>query len=203
MKKLYKILSLSLCLLAGMPNVKAETHLITVQDFMFIPSNLSVVVGDTVVWAWLSGSHTTTSTTVPSGAATWNATLNSGNPGFMYEVTEPGTYTYRCVPHAGMGMTGTFNATPTGIEQISAPVLNLNSNFVNSELEFNYSLMSSSHVKITLYDLTGKDVRTLVNENLQAGLHSRNEYVGDLPKGIYILNLVASGNAASRKITIH
>jgi plastocyanin len=89
----------------------AVTHTILVGNYYFNPSSLSVEVGDIVKWEWVEGSHTTTSTTVPAGAASWDNPLNSGNMTYSYTVTTAGTYNYVCTPHAGMGMDGSFVAT--------------------------------------------------------------------------------------------
>lgn len=91
-------------------SVIANTTVITVSSFQFTPSNVSVSVGDTVKWQWIDGSHTTTSLTIPSGAASWDSPMTSGNPTFLYPVTVAGTYNYQCTPHSGV-MTGTFTAT--------------------------------------------------------------------------------------------
>jgi plastocyanin len=51
---------------------------VTVQNFSFNPSSLpNVAVGDTIKWVWVSGSHTTTSSTIPGGAVSWDQPINS------------------------------------------------------------------------------------------------------------------------------
>ena len=66
MKKIYKTLLLSFALLVA-GNLFAVKHNITVANFAFSPNTLTVTVGDTIVWTWISGNHTATSTSVPSG----------------------------------------------------------------------------------------------------------------------------------------
>ena len=76
------------------------------------PQTISnVVVGDIIEWVWGSGFHTTTSVTIPSGAATWDASINSSATSFQYTVTVAGSYNYFCSIHAGM--TASFIATST------------------------------------------------------------------------------------------
>jgi hypothetical protein len=70
-----------------------------------------VVVGDIIKWVWVNGSHTTTSTDIPAGAATWDSPMNSASTTFQYEVTAPGVYNYQCTPHAAFGMTAQFTAS--------------------------------------------------------------------------------------------
>lgn len=99
---------------------KATTHIVEVSNFQFSPANISnVLVGDKIRWVWVSGFHTTTAdntihngatTSVPSGADTWNANISANSPSFEYGVTVAGVYDYVCVPHAP-GMKGTFTAS--------------------------------------------------------------------------------------------
>ncbi|KAF0198950.1 MAG: BNR/Asp-box repeat-containing protein [Bacteroidetes bacterium] len=89
----------------------ATKHIVNTQNFIFNPANLTgVFVGDTIRWVWINGIHTTTSTTIPLGAATWNSPISSSVTFFEYRVTVSGTYNYRCTPHVGIGMIGSFTA---------------------------------------------------------------------------------------------
>jgi plastocyanin len=112
MKKLTIIVSGLVAVMLLSTSASATKWIITVQNFSFSPSNLpGVIVGDTVRWNWINGSHTTTSTTIPAGAASWDHPLNSSNTFFEYKVTVAGSYNYKCTPHEGMGMVGSFTAT--------------------------------------------------------------------------------------------
>lgn len=92
-------------------HAQAAKHIITASGTSFSPNNIpNVIVGDTIRWEWVNNSHTTTSVSVPPGAATWDNPLNSGSPSFEYPVTVAGTYNYKCIPHESFGMTGTFTA---------------------------------------------------------------------------------------------
>ncbi len=94
----------------------ATVHVVTVSNFQFSPSSMTVFVGDIVRFTWSSGNHTTTcdpsansGTSLPGGAATWNSPMNSGSTTFDYTVTVAGTYNYVCIPHAP-NMAGSFVA---------------------------------------------------------------------------------------------
>lgn len=89
----------------------AVVHMIQVGNFFFNPSSLNVNVGDIIEWDWSAGSHTTTSATIPGGAASWDQPISSSNPTFQYTVTVAGTYDYVCTPHVAMGMVASFTAT--------------------------------------------------------------------------------------------
>lgn len=114
MKRISTIISAIILLIALMPAGKAlaTKHVINVQNYSFSPASINnVVVGDTMRWVWVSGTHTTTSTTIPAGAAPWNSQIKSTLTSFEYKVTLAGTYNYECTPHAAMGMVGSFVAT--------------------------------------------------------------------------------------------
>ncbi|MCB0727696.1 MAG: hypothetical protein KDD00_09545 [Ignavibacteriae bacterium] len=101
--------------------VYSTTHTVSVMNFAFTPSNLSVTVGDTIKWQYVSGFHTTTNdgsagTSRPSGAPSWNNQINSSNTQYRYVITVPGSYTYICLFHPSM--VGNFTAV--------SPPFNLN-----------------------------------------------------------------------------
>lgn len=85
---------------------------ISVAEFQFTPSTLNCVVGDTIVWQWVSGFHPVVSTSVPSGAAAVNSgEMNSGNTSYQYIIQIPGTYNISCTYHESSdGMVGTLFA---------------------------------------------------------------------------------------------
>lgn len=95
---------------------QGTTIVVTVQSFNFAPANISVNVGDTVKWQWVNGSHTTScdgtipGTSLPPGAASWNANMTSGSPTYTYVVRFAGTYHYVCIPHSP-DMAGVINAS--------------------------------------------------------------------------------------------
>ncbi len=94
-------------------NSIATKWIVNVQNFSFSPSSLpSVYLGDTVRWVWISGSHTTTNTVIPASAPTWDNPINVSNQFFEYIPTLSGTYNYKCTPHEGMGMIGSFIVSP-------------------------------------------------------------------------------------------
>ncbi len=89
-------------------NTNATTHTITAADFTFSPATITINLGDTIKWVLSAGTHTTTSETIPAGAATWNANLKTGSTTFVYVPKVAGVYNYQCNFHVSMGMTGIF-----------------------------------------------------------------------------------------------
>ncbi len=117
------IAAFSCFLFAG--SLHATTYTITAQGMTFTPNSQNCHVGDTIKFQWVNGTHTTTSTSVPAGAATWSQNLNSGSQTYKYVITKVGTYNYRCNFHYTMGMTGVLNATAAPLSATIAPFANI------------------------------------------------------------------------------
>ena len=80
------------------------TQVVTVKNHVFTPASFTINLGDTIRWTWVDGSHTTTSTTIPVNAISWSKSINSSSTTFTYVPAVSGTYNYKCIPHASMGM---------------------------------------------------------------------------------------------------
>src|SRR6186713_2591163 len=84
---------------AGILSTNAAIFTVNVGHLMFTPSDLTINTGDTIIWTWVEGSHTTTSTQIPVGAAAWDEDINNNSPVFVYSPTIAGSYNYICSPH--------------------------------------------------------------------------------------------------------
>jgi plastocyanin len=102
---------------------KATTWDVNVSNFQFTPSTLNVVVGDSIHWVWVGGGHTTTSSSVPPGAAIWDTAMNVLHTSFTYVVTTAGTYDYFCKIHGAAIMSGSFVAT--GVAPVTLSAFNI------------------------------------------------------------------------------
>jgi len=107
MKKYLVLLTMSMLL---MTFAQATIWVVQVANFQFTPSTITANVGDIVRFQWVSGFHTTTSTTVPGGANTWDNPITSGNLTFDYTLQVQGTYNYVCTIHESMTGTITVGA---------------------------------------------------------------------------------------------
>ena len=83
----------------------ATKRKIKVSNNQFTPQTLNAVVGDTILWVWQEGGHTTTSQTIPMNAKPWDHPMNSTNKKFKYILKIAGTYNYHCKIHS-LSMTG-------------------------------------------------------------------------------------------------
>ncbi len=61
----------------------------------------------------------------------------------------------------------------------------------NPVTKIEYIIPEQSFVTIKVYDILGKELKTLVNKNLGAGSHSVNFEPGNLPSGFYIYSITA------------
>jgi plastocyanin len=169
----------------------------------FVPaSGVTISLGDTIKWVWEIGDHTTTSTTIPGGAAAWDHDITSVDSVFIYVPTVAGIYSYKCVPHESMGMLGSFTVmdTTTGITEIPGDFQDyvLSPNPASSSIQVTYREAEPS---FQIYDISGRlvGVPDLTNKtNSKAVLD-----VSMLAEGNYFLRIQTKEGAQTRKFTIN
>jgi serine protease AprX len=105
-----------------------------------------------------------------------------------------------------------FCATGVGVEEddpnYQLPVINhqfqLFQNLPNPfhrGTNIRFSLPEKSHVSLTIHDVAGRTVETLVNGELSSGIHEV-DWNTDVPSGIYFYRLNTPNSSASRKLVI-
>ena len=72
----------------------------------------------------------------------------------------------------------------------------------NNSTIINYQVNKGGFVSLKIYDLLGKEIKTLVNENLNAGNYSVNFSTENLSSGIYIYKLTLNGNSLFKKMNL-
>jgi hypothetical protein len=65
-----------------------------------------------------------------------------------------------------------------------------------------YELPEASHVSLVVYDVLGRRVEMVVDEQRAAGLHRVRFEASDLPSGIYVAHVRAGPHSATRKLTV-
>lgn len=165
---------------------KGQTkHTIQVADNSFNPSSFVANVGDTVQWVFIPGSmeiHTTTSTSIPSGAASWDQPVNTANPTFDYIITEAGSYDYVCTPHASMGMTGSFTATsPTSVPKVHTAMASIVPNPAKNAITIS-AIVNDLNIYIT--DMQGRIVKSWAKQEGNTTVD-----ISSIPPGIYTITL--------------
>jgi hypothetical protein len=82
---------------------------------------------------------------------------------------------------------------------------NLNQNFpnpLNPTTTIGYQLPRDSEVELTIYDITGRKIETLVSENKYAGYHTVNWNASPYPSGIYLYRLKAGNFVETKKMVL-
>src|SRR5262249_55606517 len=95
---------------------------VTLVNFSFNPSAVTIHVGDTVHWVWNSNFHSTTS--VVGSAEQWDSGVHNSGFTFDHTFTQTGTFSYYCVIHGddngdgtASGMSGTVTVQSAGTLQ--------------------------------------------------------------------------------------
>ena len=105
-----KTLFLTAFLLCSVTATFATIITVRVSNYKFSPSTVNAKLGDSILFKWQNGIHTTTSLSVPTGAASWNKPMDSAHKKFGYILKKTGTYSYDCTIHSAV-MKGTINVT--------------------------------------------------------------------------------------------
>ncbi len=203
MKRLYFFLTLSAFVFTTTCSAVVVT--INQTNNAFSPLVANVNVGDVIHFVWSSGDHNTTSVSVPTGAATWNAPLDASNTTFDYTVTVPGNYGYVCTFHSP-SMSGGFQAaTPTQIESIANLVSDFTAgvDFNNHTVHVNIDNATPSNSILRLIDITGKEVAVLLNTQLGIGKQMYHFDMSGRNAGVYFLRLEQNGKAVTRRVMMN
>ena len=158
--------------------VHATTHTVQVANFSFSPNSVNATVGDTMIWQWVSGSHTTTSTAVPGGASSWDSPITSSSQTFKYVLTVAGTYNYDCTIHSA-----TMTATITVAAAHTTPPT------------------TKFHMGYGLADTTSDAAGTCIQQTLDGGFISTG-YISNFGGGqddFYLVKTDANGVVAWTK----
>lgn len=160
----------------------ATIHMVTVQDFQFSPSSMNVKLGDTVMWMWVNGTHTTSSTQVPAGAAAWDNNITSASVSFMYVPTVAGAYNYRCNVHPTL-MSGSFTVVSnTAVASVANTGVTVYPNPASADVHLQFA--DPAPTSISVINVLGSKVSGVDMYTKDAALN-----VKDLPNGTYIVNI--------------
>jgi ELWxxDGT repeat protein len=99
---------------------------------------------------------------------------------------------------AGILPVGAVPVKPSGSITLSQSLPNP----MRSVSEITYSLPAGQHVRLGLYDTQGREVRTLVDQVQEAGLHRADVNARGLTSGVYYYRLSTGGEVRERKLVI-
>jgi plastocyanin len=183
------------------------THIVEASGFVFNPSDLTIINGDTVKWVWISETHTTTSDN-PGGFEHWDAPLDQNHLNFSIVFTHDGTFTYHCTFHVSLGMIGKITVQePTSILFNNSVPNNfdLEQNYpnpFNPSTTINYAVPTAGLVTIKVFDILGKEIAALVNERKTAGNYAVDFNAINLPSGVYFYRMQAGSFASTKKFVL-
>ncbi len=139
--------------------------------------------------------HLSTIDELPIGSLIWNdaenAAYNSAKD--WQRVVE--AYNYLTPPQPGIVKNQTTQTQTFALYQ-DYP------NPFNPTTVISYQLPVSSVVTLKVYDVLGREVKTLVSERQTAGIHSITFNAGNLPSGVYFYRLQAGSFTQTRKLTL-
>jgi len=166
-----------------------------------------VVNGDTVsIWAFADGE-------APADTVTWtyttdNVAVGAGAPTLIIVgVTDDDSSAVHIDEFW-------YNETPTGMSiSDDAPIASsyeLGQNYpnpFNPVTTLRYDLPEQTHVNITVYDMLGRQVKTLINHTQDAGYRSviwnaTNDYGKPVSAGIYLYQIQAGGYMQTKKMVL-
>lgn len=95
-----------------------------------------------------------------------------------------------------------------GIENINSNVpdnFSLSQNYpnpFNPQTKFKFSIKRNSFAELKIFDILGREVKTLVNENLKAGEYEVSFNAAGLPSGVYFYRLNADDFTQTKKMVL-
>jgi hypothetical protein len=100
----------------------------------------------------------------------------------------------------GGGSDPTLGATRVGAANGFSLYQNTPNPF-RSRTTVSFSIPSTTHTSLTVYDASGRTVATLVDGEVSAGTHAV-EWNATVPSGVYFCRLVASGETAGTRMVV-
>lgn len=127
-----------LCSFGCLSSASAATNYVAYGNFYFRPSDLTIHMGDTVIWTNAGGTHTVTGLSSGEplcGGSTANACTN------LFNI--PGTFRYQCDFHYSIGMTGVVQVLPSP----AIPATLTNASWTNGNFVFT-AVTTPNHTNI-------------------------------------------------------
>ena len=122
---------------------------------------------------------------------------------FIDQNLNEGKYNYRL---RQVDYNGTFEySNSIEVEVLNPDKFELNQNYpnpFNPITSIKFSLPSAGNVKLSVYNLLGQEVQTLVNGFKAAGVHTVSFEAKNLNSGIYLYKLEANGLTSVKKMTL-
>jgi hypothetical protein len=135
-----------------------------------------------------------------------NGNGNSNSPksySFVDDKVSTGKYFYRLKQIDNDGQYEYSKTIEVDVNGVKEYKLTQNyPNPFNPATTIQYILPQAGMVKLTLYNILGQEIRTLVNEIKEAGTHTINIDASDLNSGMYIYKIESGSFVQTRKMTL-
>jgi plastocyanin len=169
--------------------VAQTKHPVSVTDYKFTPKDLTINVGDTVIWTntgAMAHNVNGTQATFPSNPESFGNSVGL-NWTYTYVFKTAGHYDYHCDPHAAFGMVGTVTVNPaTAVDVLAEGDFHLYPNPASEYIDLLFSGNNGGILKI--YTLTG----TLVDQKVVPNKAQSYRYdLNGLKKGYYFVMISA------------
>jgi plastocyanin len=177
----------------------ATIRKVTVGDNSFTPSAVKVHAGDTIMWVWTNGTHTTTSANIPHEAVPWNSNIDANTTSYIYVPTVTGTYNYQCSLTTSTGMTGSFTVTNiTDKSHVSqTPIFTAYPNPASGSAHIVFK-NANWPVVISITDMNGN---VILEQHL--GLVMATDIdITNIPDGTYFLHAERHNRATSQELIV-
>lgn len=177
------------------------SHSVTVTNYQFSPKNLTITAGDEVVWTNTLGSHNVNGTTATfsSNPVSFGNDVGTGWT-YKFVFSTPGTYNYRCDPHAAMDMVGTVVVNPkipTSAKLIvEKDNLRLFPNPASQFIEVQTTSKFGTVMNVKIYSITGS---LIAQKELSNDPESQKIDVSNLKNGVYLMEINSSNSNATLK----
>ena len=127
----------------------------------------------------------------------WSVAISSDGT-----VLESGPY-----DNSGAGALWVFHNPTIGIAPITGIPANVHleqnyPNPFNPDTKIKFQILKSSFTKVTVFDLMGREVSTLVNEQLEPGMHEADFNGSHIAGGTYYYKLETDGTVETKKMVL-
>jgi plastocyanin len=174
-------------------NLQAKKWVVTVKNYSFTPYNLThVKAGDTILFQWVEGVHTTTSTSIPTDALDWDYAITQQEPTAMVIPMVNGTFQYVSSPYAP-DMNGTFTVSGAlGISSLAdLPDIRI---YPNPAIDhINIMTHNECIQSLRIFDLNGKKLGEL-SFCKQTGISNNSVDLSNYPPGVFFFEFTLDSN---------
>lgn len=174
-----------------------------------------VLVGETVLWRWISGSHTITngtSSTDPQVGTLFDTPSTMSAPEFPFTFNSPGTFPFFCRPHEGFNMKGVVVVSSvTGVGSPGRGRIGFTAppfpNPSRSVVSFDFAVATPGRVRAEVFDARGRRVAVILDRQFEAGTYpatwdGRTHDGTAAAAGVYYFRLSVPGRTETRSVTI-